>query len=472
MRLYRRLALLVAIAAIYTVAGKLGLRLGIVNPSASPVWAPTGIALAACLLFGTSVWPAIFAGAVVVNFTTTGLLLPSLGVALGNTLEAVVGAALVNRWANGADAFDSGETAIRYAILAALGATAIAATLGVTSLTLAGLVPITQYRDVWFTWWLGDLAGALIVAPPLILWGINQRTSWTRAHLAEALAAAGITVLVAALSFGGVTLDVTGGHTLGFLAVPPLIWIAVRFGPREATTAVVVVAAIAIWELLRGSGPHNDSLLVLQSFMAVTDVTILVLAAAVAERRRTAAQLQQLAITDPLTGLANYRRLITVIEKELERAKRVEREFAVVLFDLDGLKKINDHHGHLTGSRALVRTALARSRRKGPLVRLAAAITQNIRTIDTAARLGGDEFALVLPETGAEDARIVAERIRARLADDAEVPATTVSAGVAIYPAGGTTLEHLLGAADQALYGMKRAEGPTPSRTVRDGDRR
>ncbi|HET7024559.1 MAG TPA: MASE1 domain-containing protein [Gemmatimonadales bacterium] len=458
MRLSRRLALLVAIAAIYTVAGKLGLRLGIVNPSASPVWAPTGIALAACLLFGTSVWPAIFAGAVVVNFTTTGLLLPSLGVALGNTLEAVVGAALVNRWANGADAFDSGETAIRFAILAALGATVIAATLGVTSLTLAGLVPITQYRDVWFTWWLGDLAGALIVAPPLILWGINQRTSWTRAHLAEALAAAGITVLVAALSFGGVTLDVTGGHTLGFLAVPPLIWIAVRFGPREATTAVVVVAAIAIWELLRGSGPYNDSLLVLQAFMAVTDVTILVLAATVAERRRTAAQLQQLAITDPLTGLANYRRLITVIERELERAKRVGREFAVVLFDLDGLKKINDHYGHLTGSRALVR--------------LAAAITQNIRTIDTAARLGGDEFALVLPETGAEDARIVAERIRARLADDAEPPATTVSAGVAIYPAGGTTLEHLLGAADQALYGMKRAEGPAPSRAVRDGDRR
>lgn len=458
MRLSRRLALLVAIAAIYTVAGKLGLRLGIVNPSASPVWAPTGIALAACLLFGTSVWPAIFAGAVVVNFTTTGLLLPSLGVALGNTLEAVVGAALVNRWANGADAFDSGETAIRFAILAALGATVIAATLGVTSLTLAGLVPSTQYRDVWFTWWLGDLAGALIVAPPLILWGINQRTSWTRAHLAEALAAAGITVLVAALSFGGVTLDVTGGHTLGFLAVPPLIWIAVRFGPREATTAVVVVAAIAIWELLRGSGPYNDSLLVLQAFMAVTDVTILVLAATVAERRRTAAQLQQLAITDPLTGLANYRRLITVIERELERAKRVGREFAVVLFDLDGLKKINDHYGHLTGSRALVR--------------LAAAITQNIRTIDTAARLGGDEFALVLPETGAEDARIVAERIRARLADDAEPPATTVSAGVAIYPAGGTTLEHLLGAADQALYGMKRAEGPAPSRAVRDGDRR
>lgn len=457
MRLSRRLALLVAIAAIYTVAGKLGLRLGIVNPSASPVWAPTGIALAACLLFGTSVWPAIFAGAVVVNFTTTGLLLPSLGVALGNTLEAVVGAALVNRWANGADAFDSGETAIRFAILAALGATVIAATLGVTSLTLAGLVPSTQYRDVWFTWWLGDLAGALIVAPPLILWGINQRTSWTRAHLAEALAAAGITVLVAALSFGGVTLDVTGGHTLGFLAVPPLIWIAVRFGPREATTAVVVVAAIAIWELLRGSGPYNDSLLVLQAFMAVTDVTILVLAATVAERRRTAAQLQQLAITDPLTGLANYRRLITVIERELERAKRVGREFAVVLFDLDGLKKINDHYGHLTGSRALVR--------------LAAAITQNIRTIDTAARLGGDEFALVLPETGAEDARIVAERIRARLADDAEPPATTVSAGVAIYPAGGTTLEHLLGAADQALYGMKRAEGPAPSRAVRDGDR-
>ncbi|MGB7211958.1 MAG: MASE1 domain-containing protein [Gemmatimonadales bacterium] len=443
MRLHRRLALLVAIAAIYTIAGKLGLRLGLVNPSASPVWAPTGIALAACILFGAEVWPAILVGAVVVNLTTTGLLLPSLCIALGNTLEAVVGATLVRRWANGAAAFDSGETAIRYAILAALGATVIAATIGVASLALAGLARAATFRDVWFTWWLGDLAGALIVAPPLILWGTNRRTSWTRAHWVEALAAAGVTIFVAVAAFGGVTLDVTGGHTLGFLAVPPLIWIAVRFGPREAASAVVVVAGIAIWAAIRDASPRNDSLLVLQSFMAVTDVTILVLAAEVAERRRGAAQLRELAITDPLTRLANYRQLITATETELQRSGRSERPFAILLFDLDRLKKVNDHYGHLVGSRALCR--LAESMRK------------SCRSIDTPARLGGDEFALILPETSVDNARQVAERICHRLATDGEEPPVSASSGVAMYPEDGTTIEALLGAADRALYVMKES---------------
>lgn len=444
----RRAALLLAIGAAYVVAGKLGLRLGIVNPSASPVWAPTGIALAACILFGTGVWPAIFLGALIVNVTTTGGVVTSLAVAVGNTLEAAVGAALVRRWANGAAAFDSGETAIRYAILAALGATIISATIGVTTLAVAGLARWSEFRDIWFTWWLGDLAGALIIAPPLILWGVDQRTSWTRAHRIEAIAGAATIVLVSLAAFGGLTLDVTGGHTLGFLAVPPLIWIAVRFGPREAATAVLFVAAVAVWALLRdthGSGlsPLNDSLLVLQSFMAVTDVTILVLAAAVAERRRATAQLRELAITDPLTGLANYRQLISAIEAELERSDRSERPFALILFDLDHLKKINDKHGHLVGSRALCR--------------LADAIRSNSRAIDTAARLGGDEFALILPETDLDQVRQVAERIRERLASDQEHPPISASAGVSLYPDGGITIEALLGAADRALYAMKRA---------------
>ncbi|MFI5235127.1 MAG: MASE1 domain-containing protein [Gemmatimonadales bacterium] len=445
----RRILTLIALFLIYVVAGKFGLRLGIVNPSASPVWAPTGIALAACILFGTGVWPAIFLGAVVVNFTTTGGVATSLAVAVGNTLEAVVGAALVRRWANGAAAFDSGETAIRYAILAALGATAISATIGVTTLAVAGMARWSEFRDIWFTWWLGDLSGALIVAPPLILWGVDQRTTWTRTHRIEALAGAATIVVVSLAAFGGLTLDVTGGHTLGFLAVPPLIWIAVRFGPREAATAVVVVAAIAVWEMIRrsaGSGlsPLNDSLLVLQSFMAVTDVTILVLAAAVAERRRATAQLHELAVTDPLTGLANYRQLISAIETELERSNRTERPFALILFDLDHLKKINDKHGHLVGSQALCR--------------LAGAIRSNSRTIDTAARLGGDEFALILPETDLDQARQVAARIRSHLAADAEGPPVTVSGGVALYPRDGTAIEPLLGAADKALYEMKRGE--------------
>ena len=447
MKHLKRAALLLAITAIYTVAGKLGLRLGIVNPSASPIWAPTGIALAACIIFGTSVWPAIFVGAFVVNYTTTGVLTSSIGVTCGNTLEALVGAELVLRWANGSKSFEAWEGVLRYAVAAALIPPMISATFGTTSIALAGLADWGGYRDIWLTWWLGDATGALIVAPPLILWALDRKIAWSQPRAIEGAALLGSLVLLSLVAFGPLAQDLTGGQSLGFFTLPILIWAAVRFGPREAATAVALVGAIAVLQVvnladLTHQRIANASLVLLQTFMAVTDLTILVLAATMAERGRAVTQLESLAITDPLTGLANYRRLIAVIEGELERAKRAEREFAVILFDLDGLKKINDKHGHLVGSRALVR--------------LADAIRQNCRAIDTPARLGGDEFVLVLPETNVEQAQIVAERIRARLAGDTEKPKASVSAGVSVFPVAGTTLEQLLGSADQALYGMKR----------------
>lgn len=437
----RRLSLLALLTIAYVVTGKFGLRLGIVSPSASAVWAPTGIALAACILAGTSVWPAILLGAFFVNFTTTGDLVTSLGIATGNTLEAVIGAWLVARWARGRRAFETGATAIRYAILTALGATMVSATFGVTALALKGLARWSAYRDIWFTWWLGDAAGALILAPPLILWVSEWRLHWSRRRWIEATALALSLVAVSFFSFGGLTEDVTGGHSLGFLVVPILIWAAVRFEPRIAATAVAIVAAIAVTEMIRSGAPRNTELVLLQSFLTVTDVMILVLASTVTERNGIEAQLRQLAVTDPLTGLANYRQLITAIETEIKRSSRSERPFALLLFDLDRLKRVNDRHGHLVGSRALCR--------------LADSMRQSSRTIDTPARLGGDEFALVLPETSVDNARQVAERIRKRLATDQEHPAVSASSGVSLYPDDGTTIEALLGAADRALYKMK-----------------
>jgi diguanylate cyclase (GGDEF)-like protein len=113
----------------------------------------------------------------------------------------------------------------------------------------------------------------------------------------------------------------------------------------------------------------------------------------------------------------------------------------VLLFDLDGLKKINDKFGHLTGSRAIKR--------------LGVALRHSSRAIDTAARFGGDEFALILPESGSEEASQVASRIREELKDDGQEPAITVSVGLAVFPSDGTTIEKLLGAADRGLYHMK-----------------
>jgi diguanylate cyclase (GGDEF)-like protein len=152
-------------------------------------------------------------------------------------------------------------------------------------------------------------------------------------------------------------------------------------------------------------------------------------------------QVSRMAASDSLTGLANHRRLIEVLETELERSRRTQRSFALLLFDLDDLKKINDRYGHLTGSRAIKR--------------LGNALRADSRAIDTPARYGGDEFAVVLPEIGEEEASRVATRMCDKLANDGQAPAVTVSVGVAVYPQDGTTIEKLFSTADRALYAMK-----------------
>jgi diguanylate cyclase (GGDEF)-like protein len=450
MRASRHVALLVGLAAIYFVAGKLGLRLAFFNPSATPVWPPTGIALAAFLLLGARVWPAIYLGAFFVNLTTQGTVATSLGIAAGNMLEGLVGAYLVTRFAGGLSAFGRARDVFKFAVLAAGLSTAVSATLGVTSLGLAGFAPWADFGSTWLTWWLGDLGGDLVVAPALLLWISNPRISWRSAHALEALALFGSLGVAGQVVFGGMVPTVIKFYPLEFLCIPLLLWAAFRFGPREVATAILLLSAIAIWGTLRGLGPfawetQNESLLLLQPFMGVASVMTLVLAALIQERGQVLEQLRHLSVSDPLTGLANYRRLIDVLEGEIHRSQRTERPFAILLLDLDELKKINDGYGHLVGSRALIR--------------LADVLRASCRVVDTAARFGGDEFAVVLSEADEAAAQHVADRVRDRLAQDREQPKLSASTGIAVYPRDGETVEALMGKADQALYQMKLAHG-------------
>ena len=166
-----------------------------------------------------------------------------------------------------------------------------------------------------------------------------------------------------------------------------------------------------------------------------------IIAEDITKQRELEDHLRQQAAKDPLTGLANYRQLVDVLDAEIKRSERTGREFALLLFDLDGLKQINDRYGHLTGSQALCR--------------LADVLCIGCRDLDTAARFGGDEFALVLPETGGESANLVAQRICKSFANDGRTPKLSVSVGIALYPGDGGKLDVLLSAADVALYSMK-----------------
>jgi diguanylate cyclase (GGDEF)-like protein/PAS domain S-box-containing protein len=169
-----------------------------------------------------------------------------------------------------------------------------------------------------------------------------------------------------------------------------------------------------------------------------------IIAEDVTAQRASEDHLRHLAATDALTGLANYRRFSETLELEIKRSERTARAFAVLVFDLNGMKRINDSHGHLAGNRALCR--------------LADILRFTCRAIDTAARYGGDEFAIILPETDAQEAAAVGRRICERLANDREQPSLSVSVGMAVYREDGTTIETLFQAADRALYKMKQQE--------------
>jgi diguanylate cyclase (GGDEF)-like protein len=434
------------VCAVYIIAAKLSLRLASVHPSATPVWPPTGIAIAALLTLGTGFWPAVFAGAFLVNLTTVGTALTSFGIACGNTLEAVLAAYLVSRFANGTKVFDRTWDILRFGLYGGILSTAVAATLGVTSLTLGGFASWDQFGLIWRTWWLGDGAGAMIFTPFLLLCITHPSLGWSRRQFFEALVLFCLTWLTAGIIFGPFFHTRIRSDPWTFLCTPWLVWAAFRFGQREASATIGLLSLLAVKGTLQGYGPFvhesiNDSLLLLQCFLAVEALMTLVFAAEVTERRRQEEHARVLSVSDPLTGLANYRLLLDRLGSEIKRYGRDGRPFSVLLLDLNGLKKINDELGHVVGSLALCRVAEV--------------LHLSCRAIDTSARYGGDEFALVLPGTSAEDARRVAQRISQRLAEDVEAPRLSVSIGIAEYPRDGSSIEHILSVADQALYSEK-----------------
>ena len=448
----------VAACATYILAAKLSLRLATVHPSASPFWPPTGIAIVILILWGLRYWPAIFVGAFFANLTTAGSVLTSLGIGTGNCLEAVTAAYLVSRFADGKDVFESTWGILRFALYGGILSTGIAATLGVTSLALGGFAPWHEYGLIWRTWWLGDAAGALVFAPFLLLWCANPILRWSRRQVGEATALLAATLFISGIVFGPLLHLEVRNDPWTFLCTPFLIWAAFRFGPREASAIICVVCAIAVVGTTHGYGPFahrsaHDSLLLLQSFLSIQALMTLVFATEVSERRRQEEHAKQLAVRDPLTGLANYRLLVERVDEQIKRYGRTNKPFVVLLMDLDSLKKINDEYGHLVGSLAICR--------------LAEVLHLSCRETDTAARYGGDEFALVLTETSAEKAALVAQRVAQRLSQDAEEPRLSVSIGIAEFPRDGATIEHLLSAADQSLYNDKRRDRAALPRVVK-----
>ena len=256
------------------------------------MWPPTGIALAAFLLFGRGIWPAILVGAFVVNITTAGSVATSLAIAVGNTLEGLAGAYLAERFAHGRRFAERASDIFTFVLLAGLGAPVVSATIGVTTLALAGYASWNAYGSIWLTWWLGDAAGAVILTPALVLWATKPRVRPDVRTIAEACALGALLLAAGVVVFGGGVFGVpVRNYPLTFITIPPLMWAAFRFGSHGAAAATLGFSALAVWGTLHAYGPfvlatQNQSLVVLQAFMATIAVmTFAIAAVAVSERR-------------------------------------------------------------------------------------------------------------------------------------------------------------------------------------------
>lgn len=269
-----------ALTAIYILAGKFGLSLAFVHASASAVWPPTGIALAAVLTLGYWVWPGIWIGAFIVNLTTAGTIATSIGIATGNALEALTGAFLLNRFALNRETFDQTKNILKYVILAGFLSTTVSATFGVTSLSLGGFAQWDQYGSIWFSWWLGDMVSALIITPLLVIWSTRPLPRLGFKKSFEAVLLVVLAFCINRLVFEGWVLR-QSNYALSFLNLPLLFWAAFRFGQHGATLIALLMSGVALWATFHGFGSFdakdpNTSLLLLQGFMGTVTLTGLV----------------------------------------------------------------------------------------------------------------------------------------------------------------------------------------------------
>ena len=296
---------LLVIGAAYFVLAKAGLLLASIHPSATPVWPPAGLALAAILLRGPRVWPAIFAGSLIANATNDiasasfdGQLLASLGIAGGNTLEAVVSGYLMTIWSGGARTFDSASATAKFALLCLGPGTVVSAALGVGSLVLAGSAELARFPAIAFTWWLGNVAGALVVTPVVVLWITGRHRPFNFDRFLDSTIVQFAAIAVGLIAFSPLIEQSIIRSALSILAIVPLLGGALRCGPRDTATAAFILSCFAVWGTLAGGGPFaganpNDAFLLLITFVIGCAVPSLILSADVAERKRVEARLRQ-----------------------------------------------------------------------------------------------------------------------------------------------------------------------------------
>jgi PAS domain S-box-containing protein len=275
------------IAAVYIVAAKIGLSFATVNENVSPIWPPSGIAIASVIIFGMRVWPGVLLGALIANYFTPIAGLTAEAIAIGNTAEALTTAALL-RYIGFNKSFERARDVFKFVLVIFL-CTIVSATFGNLSLCLSGSEPWNQLPLLWTTWWLGDVAGAVIVAPLILVW-VNKSFPWSPLRTVEGMFLITLISLGSMLNFGNTAPIPIRYQPLTRLIIPFLLWAAFRLGTRGLTLAIFAQSVFAVWGTVKGYGPFystnsNQSLLTLQLYITTNAVTFLALVAVVEERR-------------------------------------------------------------------------------------------------------------------------------------------------------------------------------------------
>lgn len=284
---------LLLLAVVYVLAAKLGFSLAYSFDHITTIWPPSGIAIAALLLWGFHYWPSIFVGAFMINSLMGVSPSVATGIALGNTLEAVTAVFLIRRYILNGEVLESITGSVIFVVLAPILSSIIAATIGVGSLLLGDQVSSQSVGEAWITWWIGDLMGAFMIVPFIVAWRSRTYRNELSGHVYEALALLLIVIMVSLLIF--TQAPQTSGSTLPFIYVlfPLIILAAVRFRQIGAVTAGMVIALASIWGTLAGKGPYvysgmtEHNLFALHFFLLIIMLTALVLSVAVYGRIRS-----------------------------------------------------------------------------------------------------------------------------------------------------------------------------------------
>ena len=465
--------LLIAPVLFYAGA-QLSLSLALAPQSLVMLWMPNGVLLAVLLLYGLRRY-GYFAAAIIVaqiaaDWPTYSLTEAILFAGI-NLAEATVAFLLLRRWR-----FDLAFTApadlAKFLLAGPILAAGAAACAAAAAHGLFRDEPLS-YLQYLLVWWFSDGVGLAIVTPLILgLWpaGAPRAVERLRLHwydtavAAAAVAATSLILLADHAMIGGWPIRPT-------LLLPFTVYAGARLSPRATAVVAAAVAGLLLFVTRNGRQPYGDlpieqTILQVQQFVFITTITSMGLSTLLAQLRantrhleqrveeRTAQllvaneQLQRLAVTDPLTGVANRRALFAALGREMERYRRHPRDLALIMFDIDGFKAVNDRYGHAAGDRVLQHAAS-----------LAARI---VRGTDTLARYGGEEFAVIAPETDGEQARQMAERIRTAISASEILTEkgpvrVTASFGIALLEADDAGPESVMGRADAALYAAKAA---------------